>query len=164
MALSSPTARPSPVQATRAAAAAAFRSVDRDVGGAVRLRVIALFACVLMLNSADAGTVGAVAPELERSLHISNTELGLIAGVAALAGAVATFPVGVLTDRVHRVHLLAGSIVLWSGAMLASLTGDFFPAGERAKVWGMILTGELLGQGIGVGVSGNLASVLSWRY
>src|SRR5581483_11984992 len=193
MALSSPTARPSPVQATRAAAAAAFRSVDRDVGGAVRLRVIALFACVLMLNSADAGTVGAVAPELERSLHISNTELGLIAGVAALAGAVATFPVGVLTDRVHRVHLLAGSIVLWSAAMLASafapsfsvlvltrvalgavtatggptlasLTGDFFPAGERAKVWGMILTGELLGQGIGVGVSGNLASVLSWRY
>lgn len=193
MALSSPTARPSPVQATRAAAAGAFRAVDRDVGGAVRLRVIALFACVLMLNSADAGTVGAVAPELERSLHISNTELGLIAGVAALAGALATFPVGVLTDRVHRVHLLAGSIVFWSAAMLASafapsflvlvltrvalgavtatggptlasLTGDFFPAGERAKVWGMILTGELVGQGIGVGVSGNLASVLSWRY
>lgn len=193
MGLTNPTARPSPVQATRAAALGVFRAVDRDVGGALRLRVIALFACVLTLSSADAGTVGAVAPELERSLHISNSELGLIAGVAALAGAVGTFPVGVLTDRAHRVHLLAGSIVLWSAAMLASafapsfsvlvltrvvlgavtatggptlasLTGDFFPARERAKVWGMILTGELLGQGIGVVVSGDLASALSWRY
>jgi predicted MFS family arabinose efflux permease len=155
--------------------------------------VIALFACVLTLNSADAGTVGALAPQLERSLHISNAQLGLIAGVAALAGAVATFPVGVLTDRAHRIHLLAGSIVLWSAAMLgsafapsfgvlvvtrvalgavtatagptlASLTGDLFPARERAKVWGMILTGELVGSGIGVVVSGDLASALSWRY
>jgi predicted MFS family arabinose efflux permease len=171
----------------------AARAVDRDVGGALRLRVIALFACVLTLNSADAGTVGALAPQLERSLHISNAQLGLIAGVAALAGAVGTFPVGVLTDRAHRVHLLAGSIVLWSAAMLgsafapsfgvlvvtrvalgavtatagptlASLTGDLFPAQERAKVWGMILTGELVGSGIGVVVSGDLASALSWRY
>ena len=169
------------------------RAVDRDFGDVVRLRVIALFACVLMLNSADAGTVGAVATQLERSLQISNAELGLIAAVAALAGALGTIPVGMLTDRVHRVHLLAGSIVLWSAAMLgsafapsflvlvltrvmlgavtatagptlASLTGDFFPARERAKVWGMILTGELVGAGIGVVVSGDLASALSWRY
>ena len=171
----------------------AARTVDRDIGGALRLRVIALLAGVLVLNAADAGTVGALAPQLERSLHISNAELGLIAGVAALAGAIGTFPVGVLTDRVHRVHLLAGSIVLWSAAMLASalapsfsmlvmtrvalgavtatggptvasLTGDFFPARERAKVWGMILTGELVGSGMGVVVSGGLANALSWRY
>jgi MFS family permease len=193
MSLSNPTARLAPLRASRAVARRAARTVDRDIGGAVRLRVITLFAGVLMLNAADAGTVGAVAPQLERSLHISNAELGLIAGVAALAGALATFPVGMLTDRVQRVHLLAGSIVFWSAAMLASafapsfsvlivtrvalgavtatggptvasLTGDFFPARERAKVWGMILTGELAGSGIGVVVSGNLASAFSWRY
>jgi predicted MFS family arabinose efflux permease len=192
MSLSNPSARLWPVRA-RAVALRAAQTVDRDIGGAVRLRVIALFACVLMLNAADAGTVGAVAPQLERSLHISNAGLGLIAGVAALAGAIGTFPVGILTDRVHRVHLLAGSVVLWSAAMLASafapsfavliatrlalgavtatggptvasLTGDFFPARERAKVWGMILTGELVGSGIGVVVSGDLANALSWRY
>ncbi|MGN6168246.1 MAG: MFS transporter [Solirubrobacteraceae bacterium] len=193
MSLTNPTARLSPLRASKAVAIRAARTVDRDIGGALRLRVIGLFACVLMLNAADAGTVGAVAPQLEHSLHISNAELGLIAGVTALAGAIATFPVGVLTDRVHRVHLLAGSIVLWSAAMLASafapsfslllvtriglgavtatgaptvasLTGDFFPARERAKVWGMILTGELVGAGIGVVVGGDLASALSWRY
>src|SRR5437763_9717266 len=126
MSLSNPAARLGPLRASRAVAVRAARTVDRDIGGALRLRVIALFACVLMLNAADAGTVGAVAPQLERSLHISNAELGLIAGVAALAGAVATFPVGVLTDRVHRVHLLAGSIVLWSAAMLASAFAPSF--------------------------------------
>ncbi|HET8979898.1 MAG TPA: MFS transporter [Solirubrobacteraceae bacterium] len=167
--------------------------VEHDVGGRVRLRVIALFACVLMLNSADTGTVGAVATQLEHSLRISNTQLGLIAAVSALAGAAGTLPVGMLTDRMHRLNLLTISIVLWSGAMvasalapsflvlvltrvalgavtassgptLASLTGDFFPATERAKIWGMILTGELLGSGIGIVVSGDLASALSWRW
>lgn len=164
-----------------------------SAGGHARLRVIVLFAGVEGLASADQATVGAVAPQLEHSLHISNGQIGLIAAVAALAGALGTLPVGVLTDRVHRVRLLSISVVLWSAAMVtsalvpslgllvltrialgavtatagptvASLIGDFFPAGERAKVWGQILTGELLGSGVGVVVSGNLGSALSWRY
>ncbi|MGH2888857.1 MAG: MFS transporter, partial [Solirubrobacteraceae bacterium] len=164
----------------------------REAGGPIRLRVVVLFACVYGLSSADTGTVGAVAPQLETSLHITNTEIGLIAAVAALAGAAGTIPAGVLTDRVNRIGLLAASIVLWSVAMLASafmpsfltlvltrvglgavtatsgptvasLTGDYFPARERARMLGLILTGELLGSGIGVVVSGDLASATSWR-
>ncbi len=157
------------------------------------MRVIVLFAAVEALASADQGTVGALAPQLERSLHISNGQIGVIAAVAALAGAVGTIPAGALTDRTHRINLLAGSILLWSAAMVgsalapsflvliltriamgavtatsgptvASLTGDFFPAAERAKIWGLILSGELIGAGVGVEVSGNLATALSWRY
>jgi MFS family permease len=162
-------------------------------GGSARLRVIVLFAGVQALASADLGTVGAVAPKLERALHVSNGQIGLIAAVASLAGALGTLPVGMLTDRVRRVRLLTGSIVLWSVAMLAgalapsftvlvltrvalgavtatsgptvaSLIGDFFPPAERAKLWGLILTGELVGAGIGVAGSGNLAAASSWRY
>ncbi|MGH2873417.1 MAG: MFS transporter [Solirubrobacteraceae bacterium] len=158
----------------------------------MRLRVVVLFACVYGLSSADTGTVGALAPQLETALRASNAQIGLIAAVAALAGAAATIPVGVLTDRFNRVNLLSGSIVLWSLAMLAgafapsflvlvltriglgavnatsgptvlSLTGDYFPARERARMLGLILTGELLGSGIGVVVSGDLGSVTSWR-
>jgi MFS family permease len=154
--------------------------------------VIVVLAGVEALASADQGTVGAVAPQLEQSLHISNGEIGLIAAVAALAGAMGTVPVGMLTDRMNRTGLLAGSIVVWSAAMVASalapsffelvvtrvalgavtatsgptvasLIGDFFPARERARIWGLILTGELLGAGVGILVSGDLAS-LSWRY
>jgi predicted MFS family arabinose efflux permease len=163
------------------------------VGGKARLRVILLLAGVEGLASADQGTVGSVAPQLEHALHISNGQLGLIAAVAALAGAVGTVPVGMLTDRVHRVGLLSGSIVMWSAAMVASalapslavllltrlmlgavtatsgptvasLIGDLFPARERSKIWGLILTGELVGAGIGLVASGDLASALSWRY
>lgn len=165
----------------------------RQVGGPARLRVVVLFAGVYALASADTGTVGSVAPQLEGALLISNSQIGVIAAVAALSGAIGTLGVGVLTDRVHRIGLLAGSIVLWSAAQvagalapsflvltltrvalgavtatsgptIASLTGDFFPARERARMLGLILTGELVGAGIGIVVSGDLASLLSWRW
>jgi MFS family permease len=165
---------------------------DAELGGTARRRVILVFAGVEALASADQATVGAVAPQLEGALHISNGELGVIAAVAALAGAVGTVPVGVLTDRMNRLGLLTVSILLWSAAMvasalapsfgvlvltrialgavtatsgptIASLTGDFFPARERARIWGLILSGELLGAGVGIVVSGDLAGVLSWR-
>src|SRR5579884_3578773 len=171
----------------------AARRAEERTGGPARMRVILLFACVQGLATADQGTVGAIAPQLEQSLRISNGEIGVIAAVASLAGAIGTLPVGVLTDRVHRIVLLAGSNVLWSAAMVAgafapsflflvltrialgavtatsgptvaSLIGDFFPPRERAKIWGLILTGELLGAGIGVVGSGDLATALSWRY
>ena len=186
-------ARLAPLRAVRHALRRVGSRARAASGGAARLRVIFLFAAVEALASADQGTVGALAPQLEHSLSISNSELGIIAAVAALAGAVGTLPVGLLTDRMQRVGLLAGSIVLWSAAMvasalapsfeilvltrvalgavtatsgptIASLTGDFFPAQERAKIWGLILTGEILGSGIGVVASGNLGAALSWRY
>ncbi len=169
------------------------RRAEQEAGGPVRLRVVALFAGVYGLSSADIGTVGSVAPQLERALHISNFQIGLIAAVAAFAGAVGTIPAGVLTDRFDRINLLAASILLWSAAQLfgalspsfgvliasrlalgvvtatagpaiASLTGDYFPSAERARMLGLILTGELVGAGIGLVVSGDLGSALSWRY
>ncbi|MGH2858043.1 MAG: MFS transporter [Solirubrobacteraceae bacterium] len=178
--------------AIHAAGAHISERAHREAGGPIRLRVVVLFACVYGLSSADTGTVGAVAPQLESTLHITNTQIGVIAAVAALAGAAGTIPAGVLTDRFNRIALLSASIVLWSVAMLASafapsflalvltrvglgavtatsgptvasLTGDYFPARERARMLGLILTGELLGSGIGVVVSGDLASVSSWR-
>jgi predicted MFS family arabinose efflux permease len=181
------------VRAMREAVSALCGRVQRAAGGAARFKVIVLFAGVMALDTADIGTVGAVAPQLERSLHISNTQVGLIAAVSALAGAVGTLPVGLLTDRTHRINLLSASIVLWSAALIgcavapsfgvlvasrvalgavtatsgptvASLIGDFFPARERARIWGLILTGELFGSGIGLVVSGDLAGALSWRW
>jgi predicted MFS family arabinose efflux permease len=106
---------------------------------------------------------------------------------------VATVPIGRLTDRVNRVRLLSASIALWAiatlfagasrsyemllvarialgavaatvGPTLSSLTGDLFPAAERAKAWGMILGGELVGAGVGFLVSGSLAGFLTWRW
>jgi len=163
------------------------------VGGTARLRVIILMASVLALDSADKATIGATAAQLEQALHIGNTQIGLLVTVSTGIGAIATLPIGALTDRINRVHLLTGAIVVWSAAMLlsgasesysmllitrlalgaviataapvvASLTGDLFPAAERGRIYGFILTGELIGTGIGFLVSGDIAAVLSWRY
>ncbi len=162
------------------------------VGGPARARVIVLFGCVLALSSAQIATVGAVAPQLENALRIGNTKIGLLNSVALLVGAVAVVPVGLLVDRIRRIPLLAGSIVLWSvttllgafahsysglllsrvglgavaataGPAIASLTGDYFPSRERGRVYGYILSGEIAGTAVGFVISGTLASTFSWR-
>src|SRR3954453_8186115 len=76
--------------------------VVKRVGGPARARVITLFAAVLALSGADAATFGAVAPQLESSLHIGNTQIGLLTSVSLLIGAVFTIPVGLLVDRARR--------------------------------------------------------------
>ena len=162
------------------------------VGGPARARVIFLFGAVLALSGADAATVGAVAPQLERALHIGNAKVGLLSSVALLVGAVFVVPVGLLVDRVKRMPLLSVSIVLWSvaslasafassywnlllsrlalgavtataGPAIASLTGDYFPARERGRVWAYILGGETVGTAAGFILSGTVASIISWR-
>ena len=89
-----------------------------------------------------------------------------------LVGAVATLPVGMLVDRTKRIPMLSLSIVLWSfatllsafagsystllltrlllgavvataGPAIASLTGDYFPARERGRIYAYILGGEI---------------------
>src|SRR5438270_4666651 len=166
--------------------------VVKRVGGPARARVITLFALVLALNGADTATVGAIAPQLESSLHISNTDIGLLSSVSLLVGAIFTIPVGLLVDRTRRMPLLALTIVLWSlaslfsafagsfssllltrlalgavaasaGPAIASLTGDYFSAGERGRIWSYILVGEAAGTAFGFIVSGFVASLVDWR-
>jgi MFS family permease len=166
--------------------------VVRRVGGPARARVVVLFGAVLALNGADTATVGAVAPQLQRALHINVTQIGLLSSVALLVGAVFTIPVGLLVDRSKRMPLLAFSIVLWSiaslfsgfagsysnllltrlalgavaasaGPAIASLTGDYFPASERGRIYAYILGGEIAGSAFGFIISGAVASLIDWR-
>ncbi|HEY1522031.1 MAG TPA: MFS transporter [Solirubrobacteraceae bacterium] len=166
--------------------------VVRRVGGPARARVIVLFAAVLALNGADTATVGAVAPQLESALRIGDAKIGLLSAVSLLVGAVFTIPVGLFVDRARRMPLLALSIVLWSlasltsafagsysgllltrlalgavaataGPAIASLTGDYFPAKERGRVYAYILGGEVAGTAVGFIVSGSVASLIDWR-
>jgi MFS family permease len=178
--------------ASRSAARAVRGEVVRRVGGPARARVITLFAAVLALNGADASTVGAIAPQLESGLHINNTDLGLLSSVSLLVGAVFTIPVGLLVDRTRRIPLLAVTIVLWSfaslfsafagsfssllltrlalgavaasaGPAISSLTGDYFAADERGRVWSYVLVGEAAGTAFGFIISGLFASAIDWR-
>jgi predicted MFS family arabinose efflux permease len=171
----------------------ARRVVVEAAGGPARARVVLTLAAVLGLDGADTGTVGATENNLERVFHIGNTQIGLLLSAVSLAGVLFAIPMGVLVDRTNRVRLLTFSIVLWAVAVLfsgaaqsyvwliavrvalgvatataapavASLTGDFFPASERGRIYGLIVGGDLIGVGIGFVISGDISSVLSWRF
>ena len=162
------------------------------VGGPVRVRVVLLLASVLALSAADTGAVAAVAPSMETALHIGNVQIGLLVTVSALASATGMLPVGWVTDRANRTRMVTAAVVLWgvaeiasafspdyvfllamrlalgaliavTGPTLASLTGDLFPARERAEIYGYILTGELVGAGIGLLIAGVVSSAFTWR-
>jgi MFS family permease len=172
-------------------ARAGSNALTTTLGGRERTRVILLLASVLALASADAATVGASAIQLRHDLHISNTDIGLLVTVTSLVAAVASLPFGVLADRVRRTRLLGGAIVLWGAAMIwsataptfghlllarlflgfvtaaagpivASLVGDWFDSSERGRIYGYIISGELIGAAFGFAVTGGIAT-LSWR-
>ena len=149
-------------------------------------------AAVLGLSGADTGTISATTSNLEQAFHVGNTQIGLLLSIVGLVGATFTIPVGILADRTRRTMLLASSMVFWAaatvlsgfatsylwlllarvalgvvtattGPTVASLTGDYFPAGDRGRMYGLILGGDLLGSGFGYLVSGDLSSLTTWR-
>jgi MFS family permease len=173
-------------------AAAVARHVDEVVGGPARLRVILLFGSVLGLQAADTGAVGALAAPLEKTFHIGNTSIGLLVTATTLIGCVATLPFGTMADRYNRSRLLQIVVALWAlatlasafavdypmmlvtrlalggvvaaaGPALASLFGDLMPADERSRLWSYVLTGELVGAGLGILIAGSLSGVAGWR-
>jgi MFS family permease len=164
-----------------------------EAGGPARLQIVAVLGAVLALEMAEMGTAAAVSDQLKQAFNIGNTETALLLSSVSFAGAVSTLPMGVLVDRLNRRVILMIVIALWAAAMLvsgvatsyaflivtrlflgavtaaawpciASLTGDYFPARERASIYGLILTGEMIGVGGGFFISGEVSSLLSWRW
>jgi MFS family permease len=179
--------------AVSSVAARAYARGDRLVGGRARWSVIAILAVVLALQSADLGAMAATALRTENYFDITKTQLGLLASVTTGVAAITALPFGALVDRINRARLLTYMVATWAVAMavtgsavgyhfllwtrvllgvvtgvtypaVASLIGDYFPVAERARVWGWVLSGELVGTGFGVAIAGEAASLFgSWR-
>ncbi|HVS77107.1 MAG TPA: MFS transporter [Steroidobacteraceae bacterium] len=162
-------------------------------GGPARLQIIAVLAAILALEASDLGTVSAVSGQLKGAFHLGNTQVGLLLAVVSFVSAAATLPMGALVDRFSRRTLLMATVATWviaegvSGAAtsfsfllvtralvgavtavawpcVASLTGDFFPARDRAAIYGLIIAGELVGMGIGFFISGEASTLLDWHW
>lgn len=165
----------------------------RIAGGREQLRVALTLAAVLGLNGADSASISAAAVNLEHAFHVGNAQIGLLLSVVAIFAAILTVPAGILADRTKRTRLLTISVLCWSAAMVlsgaapsygwliasravlgivsatagptvASLTGDFFPAEDRARIFGLIVGGELAGTGLGFALAGEIAALASWRF
>lgn len=145
------------------------------------------------INWADRQVVPILLPSIKDELHLSDTELGIISGVAfSLIYAVAAFVFGYLADRSSRKLVILFGLVCWSVATAASglassfwslfaarfFTGigeaslypcamsllvDAFPAERRGRAIGLIGASTALGGGLGIGLGGWLATLIGWR-
>ncbi len=89
-----------------------------------RYRTFILFLLTLVygFNFIDRQIVGILAPFIQADLDLTNTQLGLLIGLAfAVFYTVMGIPIAYLADRVNRVTLLSIALAIWSG--FTALTG-----------------------------------------
>lgn len=84
--------------------------------------VLFLLTLVYGFNFVDRQIVGILAPYIQADLELTNTQLGLLIGLAfAFLYTIVAIPIAWLADRYSRVNILAISLALWSG--FTALTG-----------------------------------------
>lgn len=87
-----------------------------------RTFVLLLLTLVYGFNFIDRQIVGILAPWIQADLNLTNTQLGLLVGLAfASFYTIMGIPLAFLADRMNRVTLLSAALVVWSG--FTALTG-----------------------------------------
>lgn len=87
-----------------------------------RTSILLLLTLVYGFNFIDRQIVGILAPFIQADLELTNTQLGLLIGLAFAAFyTIMGIPLAFLADRMNRVNLLAIALAVWSG--FTALTG-----------------------------------------
>ena len=87
-----------------------------------RTFVLVLLTVVYGFNFIDRQIVGILAPFIQKDLGLSNTQLGLLIGLAfATLYTTVAIPLAWLADRYNRVNILSIALATWSG--FTALTG-----------------------------------------
>ena len=87
-----------------------------------RTFVLILLTIVYGFNFIDRQIVGILAPFIQKDLGLTNTELGLLIGLAfAVFYTTVAIPIAWLADRYNRVNILSIALATWSG--FTALTG-----------------------------------------
>ncbi len=160
---------------------------------AYRRYLLAVLSLILAFNYVDRMALGLALQNIKLDLHLSDTELGLLTGIAfAFFFAVMGIPIGSWADRGNRVRILWLTRLVW-GAMV-SLTGlatsfvqlllirsgaavgeagcvppanslipDYYGRAERARAMAIFLMGSSLSLVVGYLGAGWLNQLFGWR-
>jgi MFS family permease len=133
-----------------------------------------------------------VAPSIQKELHISDTQLGLLGTAFLLVYALAAVPFGFWGDRGVRKTVIGVGVAIWSVATLftgfagsfvqlfasraavgigeasyypagTSLLSDWFPKDQRSRVSAIWGAGATVGIAVGFAGGGIIAEKLGWR-
>ncbi len=93
--------------------------------------VLVMLTVVYGFNFIDRQIVGILAPFIQEDLGLSNTQLGLLIGLAfAMFYTIVAIPIAWLADRYSRVNILSIALATWSGfTALTGLAGNFVQMG-----------------------------------
>lgn len=155
---------------------------------------LALLIVVYTLNFVDRQILSILKEPIAADLHLSDTDLGLLGGVAfALFYSVLAIPAAWLADRSSRVWIITASLTLWSGftalcgmagsftalffarmgvgvgeaggvAPSYSLISDLYPAHAQARALAIYSFGIPIGSAVGVLFGGLVANAIDWRF
>ena len=161
---------------------------------AYRGYVMFILVVVYTFNFIDRQIVGILAVPIKADLGLSDTQLGLMGGLAfALFYTALGIPVAMLADRSNRTWIMTVALTIWSGMTAAcglaqnfwqlflarlgvgvgeaggvapaySLISDYFPSGQRARALSVYSFGIPIGSALGIVFGGLIASKVDWRY
>jgi predicted MFS family arabinose efflux permease len=159
---------------------------------ATRWYVLVLLTAVYALNIADRFMISTLIEPIKADLHLSDSAVGLLTGVAlAIFYVTAGLPLALIADQRSRRNMIAAALCAWSVAtaacglirtfqqfMLArilvgvgeaggtppsqSLVSDYFPPERRAMALSIFSLGASFGSMIGA-TSGSISEHWGWR-
>jgi MFS family permease len=102
--------------------------------GAYARYVLAVLGVIALLDYYDRNLISILVEPLERGLHLNDTQIGLLTGVAfALAYGVCGLPIARLADRYGRVRILTTGVVVWSAATVLTAQAAGFATMALAR-------------------------------
>ncbi|HNP36635.1 MAG TPA: MFS transporter [Woeseiaceae bacterium] len=167
---------------------------DRAVTSGYRAYVMCVLVLVYTFNFIDRQIVGILAVPIKADLGLSDTELGLMGGLAfALFYTALGIPIAMLADRKNRTWIMTIALTVWSlmtavcglaqnfwqlfmarlgvgigeaggVAPAYSLISDYFPSDQRARALSVYSFGIPIGSALGILFGGYIASHIDWRY
>ncbi|SPF42309.1 putative Arabinose efflux permease [Candidatus Sulfotelmatobacter kueseliae] len=156
-------------------------------------RVLLILMLVNFVNYVDRQIVFSLFPSIRRDFALSYVQLGYLATAFTVVLSLASFPLGMLADRISRRAVISAGVLFWSGATFFSgLAGSFrallmarglvgigeaaytpagaavisasFPQEVRARVQGAFDMGMFIGGATGIALGGLIAASFGWRF
>jgi predicted MFS family arabinose efflux permease len=161
--------------------------------GPYRWYIVAVMCSVYALMAIDRDVMRVLQVPIQKSLNLTDTELGLLTGIAyALFYATMAIPVARVAEHVNRSRMIAVCIGIWSTMtcfcglaasfpllflcrvavgfgeagtypISSSVAADYFPKSERALALAVFAIGLSLGGIIGPALAGTLSYYFGWR-
>ncbi len=154
---------------------------------------LAMLCFVYVLNFLDRQLLAILAKPIQDSLHVSDSQLGLIGGLYfAIFYCSISIPVAWFADRSNRIKVLSLACAIWSAATMAcgvantylqlvlarmtvgvgeaggvppsyAIIVDYFPPGRRGTALGIFNLGPPIGAALGIAFGASIAAAFSWR-